>query len=116
MLRRPQDLIALLLLLLADDDLAVLDACGVARQGRGSRGVTGSSARGLTEALVRQLGRDPHKLAAVKRLVAELRGVGIASGERNSAEAVDDLGIEVSVILRVRRVGSPSGPPPCFWG
>jgi len=99
MLRRPQDLIALLLLLLADDDLAVLDALlGDGGKDGATVAWTGSSARGLTEALVRQLGRDPHKLAAVKRLVAELQGVGIASGERTSAEAVDDLGIEVSVI------------------
>ena len=74
MIRRPQDLIALLLLLLADDVLSVIDAL---EAGGSKDGPLGSDhcfdSSGLLEALVRQLDRDPQKLRAVKRLVDDLR-------------------------------------------
>jgi hypothetical protein len=99
MIRRPQDLIALLLLLLADDELSVIEALGPG--GDGGTSASGNrcfDSRGLLEALVRQLDRDPHKLCAVKRLVDDLREAQDAFAGSESDMAVElDTG-EVSLL------------------
>lgn len=86
LIRRPQDLVALLLLLLADDDLSTMDALrgqdGESERGGGAHGF---DSRGLLEALVRQLDRDPRKLRAVKRLVDDLERA--MSGPYEAADA-----------------------------
>lgn len=92
LIRHPQDLVALLLLLLADDDLSMMDALQ-SQNGDGNRGSTdhGLDARGLLEALVRQLDRDPRKLRAVKRLVDDLERTTSGPDGAAGADLDDEL-------------------------
>jgi len=73
MLRRPTDLIALLLLLLAEDEVGILDALSAANSDGSSTSWERFSSKGLFEALVRTLAEDTAKLRSVKRLVDDLR-------------------------------------------
>ena len=79
MLRYPGDLIALLLLLLAEDELAILDALSGSAEAGSASAWQVFGGRGLLEALVRTLARDPARLRAVKRLIDDLRQMQSAS-------------------------------------
>ena len=68
LLRRPGDLIALLLLLLADDEFGFMDAMTSSGDSEPAGPWHGFSSPGLFEALVRTLAREPNKLRTVKRL------------------------------------------------
>jgi len=83
LLKKPGDLIALLLLLLADDELGFMDAIVGSKESDSAGPWLGFSSPGLFEALVKTLSREPNKLRAVKRLVDELR---VAEAEARSGD------------------------------
>jgi hypothetical protein len=63
------------------------------QNGDGERGgpIHGLDSRGLLEALVRQLGRDPRKLRAVKRLVNDLERAMPGPDEEADADLDGEL-------------------------
>jgi hypothetical protein len=99
MLRHPGDLIALLLLLLAEDELAILDALSGSTEAGPASAWQAFGGRGLLEALVRTLARDPAKLRAVKRLIDELRQMqpageaAVATGESGTGDDLESISL-----------------------
>ena len=83
LLKKPGDLIALLLLLLAVDELGFMDAIVGSKESDSAGPWRGFGSPGLFEALVKTLAREPNKLRAVKRLVDELR---VAEAEARSGD------------------------------
>ncbi len=91
LLRNPGDLVALLLLLLADDQLALMDALTGANEASPAGSWHGFTTPGLFEALVGALARDPQRLRTVKRLVDELRAADAEARAAASALQAGDL-------------------------
>lgn len=89
LLRHPGDLIALLLLLLADDELGCMDAMTSAKESEPAGPWHGFSSPGLFEALVQTLAREPSRLRTVKRLVDDLRKAEADSLAEAVAQALD---------------------------
>jgi hypothetical protein len=88
-LRRPGDLIALLLLLLADDEFGFMDAMTSSGDSEPAGPWHGFGSPGLFETLVKTLAREPNKLRTVKRLVNDLRKAEADISAEAVARALD---------------------------